>query len=502
MSVGIQQEPKGGDSLTTADLGGLAELHSGRHWDSGMLRAAIGYARAAFIEAGVGASDRVVIGHGGAPEFFAELLALWSLKAAAVCVNPTVTRDEMVRLADFVEARCITRREAGMERTLSDDEAAGLPVLRLWEEAWEGATKEEGRGELLFLEPADWTALILFTSGTTGDPKGVVQSARSLCSRILLNQERIGREEMKRSLCVLPTHFGHGLIGNSLTPLFAGCELLLYCNPGVAGAARLGAVIDRERVTFLSSVPSFWKLALKIGEPPRLGSLRRVHVGSAPLSADLWQAIEDWSGAAVWNLYGLTETANWTAAADGRETKEDGLVGRMWGGKAGVLSDKGEVRTEGEGEILLYTPSLMSGYYKRPDLTEEALAEGWYRTGDHGRVSSDGTIRLIGRRKNEINRAGMKVLPEEIDLLLERHEEIAEACAFGLEDAISGEIVAVALVLREGASLDGKTLAAWCAERIRRDCIPERWFFVSEIPKTDRGKINRDRVREYCLAAR
>ena len=102
-----------------------------------------------------------MIGHGGSPQFFAELLALWSLKAAAVCINPTLTRDELVRVAAFVEARCITRREKDAQRSLADDQAAGLPVLGLWEQEWSASALED----LSFLEPADWTALILFTSG-------------------------------------------------------------------------------------------------------------------------------------------------------------------------------------------------------------------------------------------------------------------------------------------------------------------------------------------------
>ena len=141
----------------------------------------------------------------------------------------------------------------------------------------------------------------------------------------------------------------------------------------------------------------------------------------------------------------------------------------------------------------------MQGYLKRPDLTSEVLKDGWYKTGDWGTVSSDGVIRLLGRTKTEINKAGIKILPEEIDMLLEKHPGVIEACAFGVPDMISGETVAVAVTLKEGESLKPSDLRAWCGKKIRPDGIPEKWFIVNEIPKTDRGKINRGVVREYCL---
>ena len=140
----------------------------------------------------------------------------------------------------------------------------------------------------------DDPALILFTSGTTGDPEGVVHSHRSILARLALNQAHIGAEVLARSLCVLPTHFGHGLIGNCLTPLLAGADLFLFHGGGVAASARLGELLDQHRITFISSVPAFWKVALRISQPPTAATLRRVHIGSAPLSAELWRAVLDW----------------------------------------------------------------------------------------------------------------------------------------------------------------------------------------------------------------
>ena len=107
----------------------------------------------------------------------------------------------------------------------------------------------------------------------------------------------------------------------------------------------------------------------------------------------------------------------------------------------------------------------------------------------------------MGRLKTEINRAGAKILPEEVDLLLERHPSVAEACTFGIPDPINGEMVAVA-VRAVSDEVAPSELRHWCSERIRPDCVPERWFMVAEIPKTDRGKINRANVRDACVAGK
>ena len=257
-------------------------------------------------------------------------------------------------------------------------------------------------------------------------------------------------------------------------------------------------MIDQNRISLKSSVPTFWKVALKAARAPLGTRLCRVHVGSAPLSARPWRAIADWTGAEVCNLYGITETANWTAGAgSGAFAPEDGLVGRMWGGAVSVRDENGVITSVGEGEILLKTLGLMSGYLDRDDLTAEVLRDGWYHTGDRGHIDETGVIRLTGRLKSEINRAGVKVMPEELDQLLEGHPRVMEACCFGMPDEILGEAVGIAVSLAkpEPAVAD---LREWCSDRIRSECVPEHWFVVPSIPRTDRGKLNRDRVREFC----
>jgi acyl-CoA synthetase (AMP-forming)/AMP-acid ligase II len=202
----------------------------------------------------------------------------------------------------------------------------------------------------------------------------------------------------------------------------------------------------------------------------------------------------------VRNLYGITELANWVAGGSARDRDpEDGLIGPMWGGSVKVRRSDGSLAATGEGEIVVRSPSLMSGYFRRPELTREVVHDSWYFTGDSGAVDADGCIRISGRIKSEINRGGMKVSPEDVDLLLEGHPAVAEACAFGLQDPIAGETVAVAVHLEPGYKAESEELRSWCMERIRRECVPERWFFLDPIPKTVRGKINRDNVRAACL---
>ena len=244
----------------------------------------------------------------------------------------------------------------------------------------------------------------------------------------------------------MPTHFGHGLIGNALTPLLSGGTIVVPPS-GTALAKDLGRLIDRHRIGFLTSVPALWRMALRFGAPPQGDTLRRVHIGSAPLSAALWSDVAAWSRCETVNCYGMTETANWFSGASSRDAIAEGLVGAPWEGAAAVRDAGGAIGASGEGEIVLRSAGLMSSYLGRPDLTAAVLQDGWYRTGDRGWIDQTGRIRLTGRIKDEINRAGFKVRPAEIDLLLETHPAVAEACVFAVPDPVGGESVGAAVRL-------------------------------------------------------
>jgi acyl-coenzyme A synthetase/AMP-(fatty) acid ligase/thioesterase domain-containing protein len=475
------------DVFPTLTLGGINDTGLGESWDSVRLWEEIDRRAASLADHGIGRGSIVAIGHGGTARFFADLLAVWKVGAAAACLDQSLTAGEIRNVINFSKsAILLSDRGASIDRL-------DVSVIDL--------AYEEARTSARYFpvpDPED-PALLLFTSGTTGTPKGVVLSFRALRMRIEANLATIGAAALQRTLVTLPTHFGHGLIGNSLTPLLTGSDIVLH-PLGIQMATSLGSIIDEHGITFLSSVPTLWRLTLPRSAPPIKGSLVRVHVGSAPFPAELWSQVVAWSGAEVVNCYGTTETANWIAGASSRTDEiAEGLIGRMWGGSAAVLDDDGQLHQRGSGEILIKSPSLLSAYLNQPDLTRAALHDGWYRTGDRGSIDPDGRLWLSGRIKDEINRAGFKVQPAEIDSLLEKHPAIAEACVFAINDPIGGEAIAAAVRLKHGTSANRQSLRAWCLQRVRREAIPEQWFFVSEIPRTARGKISRDVVRQLVL---
>jgi len=463
--------------------GGIKDVEVGLRWDSTTLVDEVTKRAAVLSQKGIGSGSVVAIAHSGTARFFTDLFATWSVGAAAACLDSTLTAAELQNVVNFTDAAAL----------LVDGDAAvsevSVPVVDLGN-ASSAFVSQPTRA----INP-DEPALILFTSGTTGTPKGVVLTFGALLARIHANIASIGAATLQKALVTLPTYFGHGLIGNSLTPLLAGGEIILHPR-GMPLISKLGAIIDEHDVTFMSSVPSLWRLALSCSPPPTCRSLLRVHVGSAPLSTALWSEIAEWSGAEVVNCYGITETANWIAgASSSKDGVIEGLVGRLWGGSAAVIDESGAIHDQGAGEIVIHSSCLMSGYLKRPDLTAAAFCGKWFRTGDQGAIDERGRIWVTGRIKDEINRGGFKVQPAEVDSLLEGHPAVAEACVFGIPDPMAGEAVAVAVRLAEGKSATALSLQTWCSQRLRRAAVPEHWFFVPEIPRTARGKVSRDVVR-------
>ena len=482
-------------------VGNLAEPISGRAWDRAQVAREVALRIARFQRYGLTRGDRVFLPFGNRLEFFAELLAIWRLGGCAVPIDARLTAFEITTLVGAAAPRLAVVDEvtdAAVVKALAD---AGVPALQ----TVDTGTKESSAG----LSRLDDDALILFTSGSTGAPKGVLHTHRSLRARWVSLRYQLGVDAFARTLCMLPTHFGHGLICNCLFPWLSGQDLFITppFRPDII--MRLGKLLDDNRITFMSSVPSIWKLALKLAKPPQGGTLQRVHVGSAPLSAHAWEDIRKWTGTRqVCNAYGITETGSWVAGlANADVPAEDGLVGEGWGAVIKVLRtsetsaplDASMECAPGEsGYVWLNTPALMKGYFLRDDLTEAAVIDGWFFTGDIGVINAKGQLQLRGRERDEINKGGMKIYPADVDAVVERFAQTTDVCTFALDDDIYGQIVGLAVVLSDRQDATVRALHSWMQQHLAEPKMPSRWWLVDEIPRTSRGKINREAVRAAC----
>jgi acyl-CoA synthetase (AMP-forming)/AMP-acid ligase II len=482
----------------------LIEPLTGRRWTPADTRARVAARAQAYASRGLARGDRVFIHFGNCHEFFAELLAVWSLGACAVPVDPRFTPFEIETLAAWSRPKCSSWLSAPDSTVSAALVKLGVSMVDANEKV--GPTKSAAPVHGFSLED---DALILFTSGTTGQPKGVVHTHRSLRARWMALRDHLGLEAYTRTLCTLPTHFGHGLICNCLFPWLSGCDLYIMppFRPDIT--ARLGAMIDAEKITFMSSVPALWRLALRIAKPPQMGTLRRVFVGSSPLSAALWSDIQTWTGSArVMNCYGITETGSWLAGTTvGDFTPEDGLIGVPWGGIVSVLKSRDPSAplspdtacAAGEsGHVWTLTPALMRGYLDRDDLTAQVVSNGWFATGDIGVIDERGWLVLRGREREEINKGGMKVYPGDIDGVIERFPATLDVCSFAYADALLGEDVGVAVSLKQRDDMTLRDLHQWAQQHLAAHQLPQRWYVLDEIPRTSRGKVNRAQIAGYC----
>jgi acyl-CoA synthetase (AMP-forming)/AMP-acid ligase II len=491
--------------LADSRLGRLIDPLEGRAWEPEELLAWCRRRMALFAGLGLRRHDRVFLHYGNRPEFFGDLLAIWSLGACAVPIDARLTTFEVATLARSARPRLSLFEEPPAEDLLRALASLDVESARLGDEAKRSESPAPpGRSSL------DDDALILFTSGTTGQPKGVVHTHRSLRARWMSLRQCLGLTSFRRTLCLLPTHFGHGLICNSLFPWLFGQDLYVLPPFRPDLVARLGPLLDEHGITFLSSVPSLWRLALKTARPPARGTLERVFCGSAPLSASLWRSIREWTGAReVLNAYGITETASWLAGttAAAPVEPEDGLVGEAWGGviriaksrETGVHPADLEACEPGEsGYVWVNTPALMRGYLDREDLTDAVVSHGWFVTGDIGLLDDRGRLVLRGREREEINKGGMKVYPADIDSVAERFPGTRDVCTFAYDDPLHGEDVGIAVVLEDPSDAALQRLQEFCAQHLARHQLPQRWYVLAEIPRSSRGKVNREAVAKRC----
>ena len=451
-------------------------------------------------ERGCRAGDRVILGFSNTPDFFAALFGCFRGGVIAVPLDPNLTAKELHIVIDHADPTAIIADESTKSRFEHLDLRRELLTLGEDRDLAANLIPDNRRDPPPAMDigpaSAETLALILYTSGTTGDPKGVMHSHAAVMRKIISITKWFGFDESFRSLCLLPSHAAHGLICNSLTTIGYGGTLIITPPYNPALLKTLWTIIDRNDVNTFSSVPAVVRLLLEDARhrgSAMPSSIRFVTCASAPLRAEEVEAFEERFKVPLLNCYGMTEAAGWFAcSANTGPPRHKASVGKAIDCEIRAVDANGAALPPGEsGELQIKGPSIMIGYYRKDELTREIMQKGWLATGDIGEIDETGAVFLHSRIKEIIIRAGRNIYPAEVDFVLMSHPEVMEGCTVGLKDAILGETVAACVVRNNDSSLTEEALIAHAREHLVAYKCPERILFVEQIPKSSRGKVNR-----------
>lgn len=431
--------------------------HPALVWDGGTLSWRDLEARAAALarrltREGVGAGDVVAL---LLPNTWGLAAALWgglALGATVAPLNPLLAADERARILGHLGARAV------VDAAPAEETAEAMPTAAV-------------------VAPG----VILYTSGSTGQPKGAVLSHAALAAA---NESWagpvMGLTAADRVLAVLPLAHSFGLNGALLAPLLAGVTVVLQERFTPEDTLR---AIARHRATVFPGVATMFARILESPalEGADLSSLRLAVSGAAPCP---WALASEWrrrTGVRIVRGYGMTELFRPISYLAGEATDRPDSIGRAVPGvELRVVDD----------ELWIRSPAAMDGYLRAPEETAAVLAaDGWFRTGDLATISDDGYVSIVGRKRELILRGGYSVVPGEVEQALLAHPAVAEAAVIGVAHPELGEEVAAFVTLRAGARVEPADLIAFCRERLAGYKYPRRVTVVEAMPRSATGKI-------------
>jgi long-chain acyl-CoA synthetase len=443
------------------------------------------------FERGVLAGDRVGIMLPNVLAFPLCYYAVLRLGAIVVPLNPQLKAREIGHVCADAELSLLLAPPELLATTGADAEAAGVDVLPI-----DAAGLRTSLGEEWVEAPSpvlaeDATAVIIYTSGTSGAPKGAELTHANLRRNAEVVRELFGLGPSDVTLGALPLFHSFGqTCGLNATVASGGClSLLDRFDPETALEQ-----IERDRVTVFEGVPTMYDAMLRVPErrAAATGTLRLCVSGGAPIPAQVLQGFERRFGCMVLEGYGLSETSPVACFNRSDAERRIGSIGSPVPGVEMRLVDRdGDEVAEGEvGEILIRGHNVMKGYWRRPAETAAAIDDaGWFHSGDLGRRDASGAYFIVGRAKEVILRGGYNVYPGEVEELLREHPGVQDVAVLGIPHERHGEEVGAAVVPVAGEALDAGELRAWARERIAAYKYPRAVWFLEELPKGSTGKI-------------
>ncbi|WP_375474747.1 class I adenylate-forming enzyme family protein [uncultured Jatrophihabitans sp.] len=478
-------------------------------------------------DAGVVRGDRIAVSLQNTPIMAVALLAAWSAGASVVPINPMLRPDELAPMLADCGAVVLIAHPAMREVVESTRIRLERPPITLWSDPADlagdsptlpfpvdvrlppgertvlaecaAARVEDGRPR----PGADDTALITYTSGTTGPAKGAMSSHANLAYQMENARQWFGCDASTSVLTVAPLFHITGLGLHAALALGNGYPLVMTYRFEPRTVLQL---IERYEPTFtIGAITAFISLLESGPDTGRtLGKLQILYSGGAPVPAQVVERFERATGRYIHNIYGLTETSSACigvplGARAPIEQRSGALsIGVPMGGTTvTVVDDAGQpVPSGGEGEIVVAGPQVDLGYWRKPGETAAAFRPDGMHTGDIGVMDADGWVYVVDRKKDLVVVSGYKVWPRDVEDVLYRHPAVKEAAVVGRPDGYRGETLHAYVSVRAGEAVTAADLRAHCREHLSAYKVPAEYYFVDELPKTITGKILRRTLRD------
>lgn len=447
---------------------------------------------------GIGRDDLVAIVLPNGPEMATAFLAIASIAATAP-LNPAYTAEEFEFYLQDLSTRLLVVAAGGNSSAIQCAAKLGIPIVALVVPMGSPAGYFEMGGAELRAAPsaspeASTVALVLHTSGTTSRPKIVPLTQGNICASARHIAQSLHLTPADRCLQVMPLFHIHGLIAAVLSSLQAGASVC--CTSGF-NALQMFSQIRDFRPTWYTAVPTMHQAILtrvpRNRDVIRENPLRFIRSSSAALPPGVMMDLEAAFGCPLIEAYGMTEAAHqMTSNRLPPGDRFSGSVGVAAGPEVGIMDEEGNLLSVGTlGEIVIRGPNVTMGYRNNPGANALAFVGDWLRTGDQGVLDSQGYLRLTGRLKEIINRGGEKISPREVDEVLLNHPAVAQVVAFALPHPMLGEDVAALVVLQPNAQVTEQELRQFASQYLADMKVPQKIFFLEEIPKGATGKLQR-----------
>jgi len=484
--------------LDEADEHALALVNTSRQGLTyGQLRDQCGRMRDLLARRGIATHDTVAVALPNSAATAALLTALVSCCRVAP-LNPASTRSEFAFALRDTSAKVLITSDP-LAEAIAAARDCGIETMRMLPVVarpgtfeLECDTSSFQRGAESALPEPDDIALVLHTSGTTARPKlvGITHRSLVLSARSVAETLQLGPADT--CLSIMPLFHVHGFVAG----LFASfARSATVCSAPGFYAMAFTSWLESSGASWYTAAPAMHQAILSRlrAGPLKRGQhrLRLIRSCSSTLYPKVWTELQSAFGVAVLNAYGMTEAAHQVSSVRWPGSSCTS-VGQSSGPDIGIMNSEGGLLPTGDvGEVVLRGPQIISAYLQPKEANGAAFCRGWFRTGDKGYLDSSGALALTGRLKELIDCGGDKVSPYEVEEVLLRHPGVDQAVAFGRRDALRGEVVVAAVVMRDGWQVPERELLRLAAEHLARPKQPRRIVFLSRIPQAGTGKVQR-----------